>query len=117
MLRAFWRRYPAPVARGLRPIGVGALLVVLAGCLAYPTSLPKPGGAATIRYRDPVFSATTITHDLTYGSAPDTNGNPVALKLDLYQPSGDTATPRPVLIWAHGGSFCCGDKGSGIAPL
>jgi para-nitrobenzyl esterase len=52
----------------------------------------------------------SVQRDLTYGSAPDTQGNPVALKLDLYQPSGDTAARRPAVIWVHGGGFCCGSK-------
>ncbi len=78
---------------------------VLAGC-----SLPRPPGAGTIRYRDQVFNNVSVTHDVQYGSAPDLAGNPVALKMDLYQPVGDTATKRPVVIWVHGGSFCCGDK-------
>jgi acetyl esterase/lipase len=82
-------------------------IAVLAGC-----TVPRPPGDGTIRYRDQVFNNVTVTHDLQYGSAPDANGNPVALKLDLYQPTGDTQTKRPALVWVHGGSFCCGDKTS-----
>ena len=63
-----------------------------------------------------MFSNVTVTHDLQYGSAPDNNNQPVALKLDLYQPSGDTNTSRPAVIWAHGGGFCCGDKASADMP-
>jgi dipeptidyl aminopeptidase/acylaminoacyl peptidase len=79
--------------------------VVLAGC-----SVPRPPGDSPLRYRDQVFSNVSVTRDIQYGSAPDRAGNPVALRLDLYQPVGDTQTKRPVLIWVHGGSFCCGDK-------
>jgi Carboxylesterase family len=60
-----------------------------------------------------VFSAVNVARDLTYGSAPDAQGNPVQLKLDLYQPAGDTAAERPALIWVHGGGFTAGDKSSG----
>jgi predicted esterase len=91
-----------------RPLALLALLVaaaVLAGC-----SLPRPPGAGTIRYRDQVFGNVNVTRDIQYGSAPDLAGNPVALKMDLFRPVGDTATKRPVVIWVHGGSFCCGDK-------
>jgi dipeptidyl aminopeptidase/acylaminoacyl peptidase len=40
----------------------------------------------------------------------------VALRLDIYEPAGDTETKRPVLIWVHGGGFSGGDKASGVAP-
>src|SRR5215475_5758226 len=84
--------------------------VVAAGCnLPYLT----PTGTAPLRYRDAVFSGVTKTADITYGSAPDYQGNPFTLKLDLYQPTGDTNSHRPAVVWVHGGSFCCGDKTSG----
>lgn len=85
------------------------VLAVFAGC-----TLPAPPGAGTIRYRDAFFANVAKTADLTYGSAPDANGNPVALKLDLYQPEGDTVTKRPALVWAHGGSFIAGDKTNAV---
>jgi predicted esterase len=87
------------------------MLAVVAGC-----TVPAPPGAAPLRYRDQVFNGVTVTPDLQYGSAPDNNNNPVALKLDLYQPTGDTNTSRPAVIWAHGGGFCCGDKASADMP-
>jgi dipeptidyl aminopeptidase/acylaminoacyl peptidase len=85
-------------------------ITVLAGC-----TVPRPPGDGQLRYRDQVFSGVTVTKDLTYGSAPDLDGNPVTLKLDLYQPTGDTITQRPAVVWIHGGGFTMGDKGSGVA--
>jgi acetyl esterase/lipase len=88
---------------------VGAALAVLAtGCVQYIA----PAGPAPLRYRDQVFSGFTKTADVTYGSAVDAGGNTVTLTLDIYEPTGDTVTKRPAIIWVHGGSFCCGSKTS-----
>jgi acetyl esterase/lipase len=89
---------------------LGTLIAVvgLAGC-----TIPAPEGQAPLRYRDEVFSAVTTATDITYGQAPDLQGNPVDLKLDLYQPAGDTVTKRPAYVWVHGGGFSHGDKSSG----
>lgn len=92
--------------RSLVALALGA--TVLTGC-----TVPRPAGDGPLRYRDQVFSAVTTTNDLTYGSAPDANGDPVTLKLDLYQPTGDTIANRPALVWVHGGGFTMGDKSSG----
>ena len=95
---------------GRAAVAIVAVLVlaVLAGC-----TLPRPPGDGTIRYRDAVFSTVDVTHDIVYGNAPDAQGNPVELELDLYLPRGDTVTRRPALIWVHGGGFTAGDKSSG----
>lgn len=54
------------------------------------------------RYLNPIFSAYATTN-LTYGHAHMPDGTLAPLKLDLYRPSGDTATKRPVVIFVHGG--------------
>jgi len=92
--------------RSLVALALGATL--LAGC-----TVPRPPGDGTLRYRDQVFSAVTTTNDITYGRAPLDDGTPVDLKLDLYQPTGDTAAKRPAVVWVHGGGFTMGDKSSG----
>ena len=89
-------------------LGAFIAITLLGGC-----TLPAPEGQAPLRYRDEVFSAVQTTTDLTYGQAPDLQGNPVDLKLDLYQPAGDTVTRRPAYVWVHGGGFSRGDKRSG----
>ena len=70
------------------------------------------------RYRDDVFKKVKITRDIQYGQAPPDAYSETgeALKLDLYQPKGDTATKRPVVIFAHGGGFTGGDKSRGRPP-
>jgi len=92
--------------RNLVALALGA--TVLAGC-----TVPRPAGDGPLRYRDQVFSSVTTTNEITYGSAEGADGNPEALKLDLYQPAGDTIAKRPALVWVHGGGFTMGDKSSG----
>src|SRR5262245_8053333 len=85
-----------------------------------PTATPMldlpnitPPGPAPLRYRDLVFAAASTTSNVTYGSAVNFSGQTVTLLLDIYEPTGDTITARPAIVWVHGGSFCCGDKTSG----
>ena len=105
-------------AKTIRRVGlILAIVTVLPGCLM--TQVEPPSGAGPLRYRDTVFSSWTVTRDIQYGSAPDLNGNPVALMLDVYEPAGDTATQRPVVVNVHAGGFFAGDKSDGYldAPL
>jgi acetyl esterase/lipase len=100
-----------PSKRLLILVAVAVAAAVLSGCL-----VPRPPGAAPLRYRDTVFSAVTVTSNLRYGSAVNTSGVNQALFLDLYQPTGDTRTSRPALVFVHGGGFSGGDKAAGVAP-
>src|SRR5262249_15670657 len=63
-----------------------------------------------VRYVDPVFDNVEVTNDVPDREAFDYLGKPIELHLDIYQPSGDTAARRPVIIWMHGGYFIFGDK-------
>jgi para-nitrobenzyl esterase len=62
------------------------------------------------RYDQEVFSQVNVTSDVTYGSNSDYQNVPVTLKMDIYEPDGDTLAQRPLIIFAHGGSFVAGDK-------
>jgi carboxylesterase type B len=88
---------------------LGVLAVFLAGC-DWPAIAPP--GAAPVRYRDTVFNAVTVTHNMTYGTSVNLEGQTITLQMDMYQPTGDTVKARPAIVWVHGGSFCCGDKTS-----
>ena len=78
--------------------------------LAIP--LRTPPGAAPLRYRDAIFSNVTVTSNVTFGSAVNNSSQTVTLLLDIYEPTGDTVTARPAIVWVHGGSFAFGDKTS-----
>jgi predicted esterase len=88
---------------------VAVLVIVAAGCY-WPNVIPP--GNAPVRYRDPIFNGVTVTSNITYGTAVNLSGQTITLRLDMYQPSGDTITSRPAIVWVHGGSFCCGSKTS-----
>ncbi len=77
---------------------------------AFP-SIPPPGDAP-LRYRDLVFEAVIKTADVTYGSAMNISGQTITLRLDVYEPTGDSIAARPAIVWVHGGSFSSGDKTS-----
>jgi acetyl esterase/lipase len=85
----------------------------LAGLTAVGCTLPPPAGDAPLRYRDAIFPTASVAADLTYGSAPDLAGDPVTLRLDLYQPAGDTVARRPAVVYVHGGGFTAGSKAAG----
>lgn len=85
-------------------------LVVAAGC---EVRTLVPPGEGEVRYRDQVFSDVTRTNGITYGNAIRQNGSPMTLQLDVFQPTGDTVTARPLIIFVHGGTFCCGSRNSG----
>jgi predicted esterase len=94
--------------RRLLPL-VALFAIIAAGC-----ELPNitPPGSGQVRYRDQVFDAVTVTNNVTYGSAVNLSGQTITLQFDMYQPTGDTVTSRPAIVWVHGGSFCCGSRTS-----
>ena len=68
------------------------------------------------RYLDEVFDEVIKTENVVYGNAPDlpflfwveSNTVDIDLDMDVYEPEGDTLTNRPVIIFAHTGSFFSG---------
>lgn len=65
---------------------------------------------SSARYDQEIFPVVDITTDLAYGSNIDVNGDTLLLTMDIYQPALDTVQFRPLIIWAHGGSFLAGTK-------
>jgi acetyl esterase/lipase len=96
----------------------GCELVATEFSRGFETSAPvtfAPPGPSQGRYLDPVFDEVDVTTDVVYRETVDHHGNPVQLHLDIYRPTGDTETRRPLVIWMHGGYFVFGDK-SNMAP-
>ncbi|MDF2435779.1 MAG: Carboxylesterase type [Bacteroidota bacterium] len=70
------------------------------------------------RYHNYVFPGSTVTSNVQYGSNLKANNTNQNLMMDIYQPTGDVATNRALVIVAHGGSFVGGSKtGSDVVPL
>lgn len=65
------------------------------------------------RFDQEVFSNVTTTSDIQFGSNIDANGANLNLTMDIYEPTGDTMQARPLIVWAHGGSFLSGTKNDG----
>ena len=64
------------------------------------------------RYLTPVFQNVTVTSNITYGQNINLAGANQSLELDIYEPEGDNAPLRPLIVMEHGGSFMFGDKGA-----
>lgn len=70
--------------------------------------LSLTGQAQNNRYIDEVFDNVSVTKDLTYATNISIlTGSPEALelKMDIYEPAGDTASVRPLIIMFHSGNF------------
>lgn len=83
------------------------------------------------RYVDDVFTTVTETNSIQFSTgvpepnpgggvyegitgypvnAEEYNTNPVDLKMDIFQPSGDTLSKRPVIVICFGGGFVAGER-------
>lgn len=62
------------------------------------------------RYAGDVYSNVTVSSNIVYGSNTSFSGSTTSLNLDFYEPAADTSVARPLIIWAHGGSFLGGSK-------
>jgi para-nitrobenzyl esterase len=60
------------------------------------------------RYRAKVFDGFKRTSGIYFGTAPMAGGAPRDLYYDVYEPEGDTASLRPLVILWHGGAFIDG---------
>jgi hypothetical protein len=72
----------------------------------YLSAIAKDGFSQ--RYLTEVFTAVTVNSDVIYGNNISVlTGSPAAadLKMDVYQPTGDVVTERPLVILLHTGSF------------
>ena len=62
------------------------------------------------RYVDDLFNEVEVFFDIKYGENAGLVGSSKTLYLDVYEPSDDNQTNRPLIILAHGGAFVSGTK-------
>src|SRR3989338_1744459 len=65
------------------------------------------------RYSTELFPNVTTTSNLQFGQNVNFVGSNTNLLMNVYEPTGDTETERPLIIWAHGGSFIGGTRNDG----
>ncbi|KUG08239.1 alpha/beta hydrolase [Solirubrum puertoriconensis] len=82
-----------------------AWVALLLSCCPAFAQIDTTGG----RYWQPRFQQVTVTRGVEYGSAPDLTGNTQVLRLNLYEPAGDTVRRRPLIVFAHEGAFLTGN--------
>jgi para-nitrobenzyl esterase len=80
------------------------LLLICATTFMYTLSY------AQTRFLDSIFANVKVDSNVTYGNNKNVLNIAQDLVMDIYQPQGDTATSRPVIVIAHGGSFINGDR-------
>ncbi len=84
---------------------------ILSGLLALlPLALIAQTPCDTGRFASDVFANVTVTSGVNFGQNIDFIGNNTILNMDIYEPTGDVMVARPLIIWAHGGSFIGGSK-------
>jgi acetyl esterase/lipase len=92
-------------------LAVLATATVASGAHAGPghPAQVEPPAQTAVRYLDDVFDDVDVTEDVPYRQAVNVDGELQTLHLDIYEPAGDTAERRPVILLMHGGFFVFGN--------
>ena len=92
--------------------------ILITGSLFLAASSTQLNAQCGNRYHDFIFPGANVISNIVYGNNVTFNNSAAVLKLDVYQPQGDTDSLRPLIIFAHGGSFVGGSKtGADMVPL
>lgn len=87
---------------------VGSLGLSACG-VSSPSDQPTPPPCTPAQYLNKDFPDVAVVRDLIFSEVADNFGVHV-LRMDVYQPVGDTSTRRPAIVWMFGGNFNTGDK-------
>ena len=78
--------------------------------VSYSSNTIQAQNNCTDRYKLEVFNDFTLTSNVVYGSNVTIGGNLIDLMMDIYEPTNDSISRRPLIILAHSGAFVTGDK-------
>lgn len=71
--------------------------------------LTHVGTAIAQSFVDPTFKV-RATKDVFYGAAKRFDGGTDSLRMNIFVPTNDNATRRPLVVWVHGGGFIQGNR-------
>ena len=96
-----------------RPLAVATLALSLVGCggggSPSPSPSPSPVPAPTPSPTPTPSPAATIIENVTYRQGATAAGS-IPLQFDVYQPDAECASPRPTIVFVHGGGFFTGSR-------
>jgi para-nitrobenzyl esterase len=84
--------------------------LLLTICLSYTMLAQNHATCDGTRYISTIFTTIDTTQAVLFGNNTTIGGTSQDLFMDIYEPNGDMATERPVIILAFGGSFIQGTR-------
>lgn len=78
---------------------------LIATLFSLSITLANSQECANGRYLKQVFSQVTVKKNIVYATKLQSDGRPIHLRYDVYQPKGDTLSARPVMLLIHGGAY------------
>lgn len=88
------------------------IFTLISCCLVSSATLMAQSECDGTRYHTAnLFADVDVTSSVVFGSNSGLGGGNTTLRLDVYEPAGDTETNRPVIVVAFGGSFVSGSRG------
>lgn len=91
-------------------LGTIFLISLTLGSICLPFNTQAQGdGCSNCRYTSSIFDSISV-ETVQYGKGENVDGQMQDLKMDIYQPPSDTASNRPVFLFAFGGGFVQGSK-------
>lgn len=94
----------------MRSLSIHIILVIWIFFLQSGTAVWTQNLCAGGRFTDSIYTQVDIQSDIPYFTALNCDSVWQTLAFDMYEPTGDTMQNRPVIIFAHGGSFVVGSK-------
>jgi len=74
------------------------------------TTFAQDNGCNNQRYINEIFTDVTVTEAVKFGENYTFGGDFQELYMDIYEPTGDTRTDRPAIVFAFGGAYIQGER-------